>query len=106
MKSYMYAEPGMEECYSLDYFRESLGGVLPDQIVLERWEVEHGTGSFWCIEQGEGYESSEGGCGKFECSDYKPRNGKNGICVHHRLPHSPTGKLFLLTKDGLREHNP
>ena len=101
---------GTEVCYPLANikerirwdFRERVGDrPRVSEITLEEWKTVHGTGTFWCIEHGEGGERGGDMCGSLNCDSYKPRNGKNGICVHHRAPMNPTGKTITLKRSDL-----
>lgn len=66
-----------ERCYTLDYFLEQLGGGC-DEITVYPAVMVVGEGVYYCQKFGEVGEVSDG-CGK-QCSEYKPRNGKNGRC--------------------------
>ena len=90
---------GSEECYPLEHFQEMLkDDDKRNSYQLEVWEPKTGTGTFWCKELGEGFESSEGVCGKFECDKYSPRNGVSGRCRWHAMPYHPTSKLLRIEK--------
>lgn len=39
-------------------------------------------------------------CGKHECSDYLPRNGKSGICKHASKSLELSGRQYILKPDG------
>ena len=102
-KEKMYFEEGnWENCYPLDYFRDDLGD---DGVVLNEAVIDIGGDGAWCKVAGEAIERDDSGCGK-DCDDYKPRNGKSGMCKHQTFCYTNTGKTFLLTKDGLREVKP
>lgn len=73
-----------EMCYTKDHFFD----LMKEQGITEMKVIgtspERNTGMFWCAyfwEIGEVGES----CGH-ACEKYKPRNGKNGICSHYRVP--------------------
>lgn len=103
-----YGVKGYEEdgCYPLEVIQEALdeqtgwGGIPLDAQTVELtvWEPKTGTGTFWCDEHNEGFESSDDSCGKFKCDYYVPRNGKNGRCRHHKTPHFPTEKTIVIRK--------
>jgi len=100
MKEKLYFEECSEGyCYPLHYFKDRIEDG-EEKIELQLAKRDIGKGCFWCIEAGEALETSEGSCGSI-CADYKPRNGKSGICVNHRNTFSTTGKILVLTKDGL-----
>lgn len=88
-----------ELCYPLDYFQELLKeDDHRTSYELEVWVPKLGTGTFWCSDLGEGFESGPGTCGALECSSYDPRNGKSGRCRYHSTPFHPTGKTITITK--------
>jgi hypothetical protein len=83
-----------DTCQELEYFQEMLKDDLHHaSYVLEVWEPKTGTGTFWCSEEGEVFES--GTCGA-ECHAYEPRNGKSGRCRWHLTPFHPTGKTITI----------
>jgi len=45
-------------------------------------------------------------CGETQCDDYKPRNGKNGICKYLTWGLSETGRKWKLTENGLEKISP
>ena len=101
-KLYSLKSEGSDICYELEYFTEMLKeDDHNNSYVLEIWEQEIGTGIFWCREEGEAFESSEGVCG-LECSAYSPRNGKSGRCRKHDIPFSPTGKFLTIEKQKMK----
>jgi hypothetical protein len=54
-----------------------------------------------CLYEGEFYEiSCPGYCGVNSCSEYEPRNGKNGICVYHSHGLIRTGRKWDVFRDG------
>ena len=98
MRLYCPHGEGWDELYPLEYFEEMLEADNHRvEMVLDIFEPKWGTGTFWCIELGEGFESGDAGCG-LECSDYSPRNGKSGICKFWRPAHHPTGKTVTIVK--------
>lgn len=50
---------------------------------------------FWCTVNQEVGEVGQG-CGRF-CSQYKPRNGKNGRCIYSGYCYEHTNKSITLT---------
>lgn len=102
MKKRFYSERfDDEECYPLEHFQEDLDSGLhenKDGIDLFIWEMKPRTGTFWCTYHGEGFESGEGYCNKFDCSGYAPRNGKSGICRSYSLPFFPTGNKITIRR--------
>ena len=101
MKKRLYTLHGFDSeiCYERDYWE----GILKDDLhhnwyKLGVWEANiPGDGTFFCIEDGEAYDSSESYCG-LQCSGYKPRNGKSGRCKWHGPTYSPTGETIRIEK--------
>jgi len=60
-----------------------------------------GGDGMWCMMEGEVIYRGEGNCGKLNCGNYKPRNGRSGICEQLTWCFKPTGRQFKLTKNGL-----
>jgi nitrite reductase/ring-hydroxylating ferredoxin subunit len=89
MKDKLYFPPWEGGMYC--YRKESILRMMKERD-LEELEVQEGKrgkfeeGMFFCKEDGEVYENvsycGHRPCGK-ECSNYSPRNDKNGICKHH-----------------------
>lgn len=69
-----------ENCYTLAYFKEYMkeNGIKETQVFEA--VADKGSPYFYCNEFSEIGEVGQG-CGKI-CESYKPRNGKNGRCVH------------------------
>jgi len=105
MKYYIQAEPYAERCYTLDYFKDLIkeGGYTSIKLELEKRDT--GGGTIYCKSEGDCFESSYGICGKFNCKEYSPRNGKNGRCRYAEVAFTGTGRFFILDKNGLKEVN-
>ena len=101
MKEKLYFEMGGENCYTLDYFKELLCDITKE-IILQVGTMERGSDYMWCKIIGECIERGSGDCGKLECVDYKPRNGKSGRCISLINCYEPTGPELSLTKEGLK----
>ena len=69
-----------ENCHSIDYFYDMMRLEELSEMEVFEAKIEYKTGFFWCNKFWELGEVGEG-CGKI-CKEYKPRNGKNGRCVH------------------------
>jgi hypothetical protein len=79
-EKYYFQNKDDEFCYDTAYFQEFMEEAGLQQMEVFRAIPEAIPGYFWCMQlkcRGE-----MGFCGKI-CPDYKPRNGKNGICKHH-----------------------
>lgn len=84
-----------ESCYTLEYFRQHMRDNDIKEMMLIEARPSYGTGWFYCTEYQEPGEVGEG-CGK-ECKAYKPRNGKNGRCVHSHHLYEPSNIKRVLT---------
>ena len=87
----LYFRKDSEMCYDLATIKDEMRSDGISEETVTEAEIERGTGMFWCNEFFEIGDSSEGTCGR-TCDGYKPRNGKNGICVHHRNPYCHTDR--------------
>lgn len=91
---YFYELEG-EMCYPLDAIKDMIrfDGLKEKEV----WSAKRITGeSFaWCIENGCPIERGDGNCGMMVCEDYKPRNGKNGICKHQGYCYEATEKILI-----------
>jgi hypothetical protein len=85
---YYFESTDSENCYLIDYFYEQLNERDLPQMQIYPAIIEYGTNYFWYGEFGEIGEKGES-CGKL-CGKYKPRNGKNGRCVSHKLCYIPS----------------
>lgn len=92
MKKY-FENKDSENCYEKDYFDDIMRLNNTTKIEVFEAEIEFKTGYFWCDEL---LEIGEVGCGCGKmCEDYKPRNGKNGRCVHSKSPYGLGEKITL-----------
>lgn len=96
-EKYYFQDEDSEHCYTKDYFiREMEETGLKEMKVLEAVKGGVDKDFIWCKETDTCGEKSE--CGRM-CDDYKPRNGKNGICIHRGILYSYSyGKEVILTK--------
>jgi len=89
-----------ENCYEIeahfDYMQEN---EIREMEVFEA-KREIGTGYFFCkayLEVGEVDQN----CGKLECEDYGPNNGKNGRCKHYGYVYEQTDKKRTLQLESI-----
>ena len=89
-----YFEHNAEYCYSKERHLEQM--KENGEHTREVFEAKRETGQdyFFCKEFGEVGMVGES-CGK-QCSEYKPRNGKNGRCVHSGYCYEQTEKRIIL----------
>lgn len=100
-KEQLYFEVGGEQCWSLSFFQERIENG-EDKIILQIAKpCKSGEEYHWCKEEDELLGQGEGNCGKNNCTHYKPRNGKNGCCIHLIRCYEPVGEELILTKDGI-----
>lgn len=85
--------------YPLKYFKEQ-AKKTGKNIIVEGGVIVYGDDFFYCPKIGEVGLTSESECGKV-CEFYKPRNGKNGRCVHHKNCYEPNGSHYSIEPDGL-----
>jgi|GEM_PF-1671115 len=102
MSKKIYFEDNDEgEGRALKSWRQILEDECRDEIVLMLGTIEKGSDYFYCMEVGEIGDKSEGTCGKF-CGDYKPRNGRSGICKYFRSTYDCDEENKFLLKKGKR----
>lgn len=100
-KKVMYFEQDGEEfCYPLEDHIATLEFAENNEIILFEAVRDFGGDGMWCMQEGEVVYRGENDCGRM-CHNYKPRNGKNGICKELTWCFKQTGKKFKLTKNGL-----
>jgi len=95
MKKLYFPKDNPEYCNTLDYFRDEMKENGINRMELVRAKMVTGESYFFCSFHGEVGEVGEG-CGK-QCSKYKPRNGKNGRCIHSKNTYEPTDEIKILT---------
>ncbi|MCL4538220.1 MAG: hypothetical protein M1378_01230 [Bacteroidetes bacterium] len=87
-------------CYTLDFFKDRITDTEADDhaesFVLEEMMPDIGSGIYWCSKQQDFVDNTKESCGKFNCNDYSPCNGKSGRCRHLKNGLTGTGRVFLL----------
>lgn len=83
-----------EMCYTLQYHKDYMREH--DIKEMQVYEAKRETSNlyFYCNHFGEIGESNDT-CGK-GCDLYKPRNGKSGVCIHHRNCYEQTSIVKTL----------
>ena len=94
MKYYFEHADGDDNCFTKDHFMEVMDELGITEMEVFPAKVIYGEEYFWCHAIGEPGMKGEG-CGRF-CSDYKPRNGKNGRCVHSGHCYEPADESIIL----------
>ncbi len=88
-----------ESCYELSYWYDVMAEEKLDEIKVYKAQRMSTISFFWCQYDVEAYEKDDQTCGKLNCSNYKPRNGKWGMCKYFSPCYEAIGKEITLTKD-------
>jgi len=101
MAKYYFTEDSID-CFPLDYWKEYMVETGLSELELTEAKPEHGNGYFFCAKHLEIGESRVN-CGIKWCQDYVARNGKSGVCKHHRPTYEPTEvkRTLRITKEKL-----
>ena len=93
---YYFETLDSEMCYNAKYFQGEMKerGITEMEVYTVR--IQKVPGMLFCKAVGEATESEY--CGKVNCEDYLPRNGKNGICKWHGNFHEADKKVILKLK--------
>lgn len=94
MAKFYFREDNDERCYLKKQIIEDMKEEGIIELKIFEAEINIGEGFFYCSKIGDAGEVGEG-CGKF-CKDYKPRNGKNGRCVHSGYCYDKTDKFEII----------
>jgi len=76
----------------VDYDDKQIIGMVIIEMVISRKY-----GMRWCMEECEFIEGAGDWCG-LDCPNYKPRNGKSGICTPYKLSLWKKKKFIWLDK--------
>ena len=88
-----------EYCYPLKRIVDEMNELELQQVTIAKAVRETNTNYFFCKAVDECIlKELDDPCGK-SCTDYEPRNGKNGCCKHRGFCYAP-GEEFTLTADG------
>lgn len=92
--SRLYFDEDAEYCNPLkSHYEQMREEGITEKTVYEA-EIMIGEPFYFCSFFGEVGEVGEG-CGK-DCSEYKPRNGKNGRCKFSKNCYTPNDKFKIL----------
>ena len=98
-KKFYFRDNESENCYSEDHFQFIMDVEGIDEIeVFEAIPAIIGGGVFWCKEHQFCGDDSRDTCGRFNCQQYEPRNGKNGRCRHHSEWLYESGEKVILKR--------
>ena len=70
-----------ERCYRLNTIKALMDDAAIDELEITEAKRVTGQGYFYCTKFQDCGEVGQD-CNKLCCSDYSPRNGKNGRCRH------------------------
>jgi hypothetical protein len=90
MARYYFENQDSENCYTIDHFYDQLEQEELPQMQIFPAIIMTGEPFFWCDIIQECFEKDDNSCGKLNCKDYKPRNGKNGRCRFHKNCYAPS----------------
>lgn len=95
MKNF-YCKTGWGDPMNIDDHKKEMAET--GESVREVFKVEKvkGTGMFHCLQYDDLFELGLGECNKKYCKHYEPRNGKGGICKHHRIPSGTSDKSLTI----------
>lgn len=87
-----------EVCHSIDYFFDEMIEGNINEIEVYKAIPELMRDVFWCKVQCFCGDSGNNECGR-DCRDYKPRNGKNGVCKHLTHKMYVHGEKVIIRKE-------
>jgi len=93
MKFY-FSELDNERCYTLNTIKALMDDAGINEMEVIEAKQDTSNGYFYCTKFQEIGEVGES-CGK-HCSDYSPRNGKNGRCRYSGYCYEPTDKKRII----------
>lgn len=84
-----------EWCHTRDDIFEETNLDEVEAYVAERFKSK---GIFWCKEHSFCGDDSRETCGKWNCDEYEPRNGRSGCCKHYSTVLYTAGKKVTLKR--------
>lgn len=93
MSKYYFRDDEDEHCYTQDQILDYMKRNEISEMIIYEAKLETKSDFFFCKHFQEVGEKSENDCGK-KCLEYKPRNGKFGICKN-------TGGIYIGTQKTL-----
>ena len=95
MAKYYFRDKDDDRCYGIEAHLNYMQENNINKMEVFEAEREIKTDWFYCkFHQGIGTVGES--CGKNECENYKPNNGKNGRCKYYGYVYTPTNKTRLL----------
>ena len=102
-QKYYFRNEASEMCYTLNYHMEQARDDGLTEIELFTAIHVKVEGIIWC----EAFDKcGDNGCCGRQCEDYKPRNGKSGICKHQGKLYVPDEKVKFLVKSEEEKKEP
>lgn len=83
-------------CYSESHFQDIMEQEKLTEIEVFEANQFREKHLFWCSEHSFCGDNSSDTCGKGNCTEYEPRNGKNGRCKFHHLELYSHGNKVIL----------
>jgi hypothetical protein len=96
IKNRYFFRDGDADCYALQSHVEHMKENHITEMTLWLAEKETDAPYFFCKHFLEIGEKSEGGCGNL-CTEYKPKNGKSGVCKHYGYTYEQTEIIYTIT---------
>ncbi len=90
-----YFRKNDENCYTIDVHLDYMKKNGVSEMDVFEAKRETGTGYFFCLYHLETGEAGQS-CGKFECENYIPNNGKSGRCKYYGYVYEQTDKKLKL----------
>jgi hypothetical protein len=87
-----------ELCFTEEHFQNIMEQEGLNEIEVFRAYPSKEKGVFWCNEHSFCSDDSSECCGKTNCDEYEPCNGKNGRCKFHSLQLYTWGEKVILKK--------
>ena len=90
-----YFRKDEDVCYDVEIHLDYMEQNNISEMEIFEAKREKGTGYFFCQWHQEVGTVGDS-CGKLECSDYTPNNGKSGRCKHYGYVYENTGVKRIL----------
>jgi hypothetical protein len=87
MSKFYFSKLDDERCYTLSEIKEDMRWEELHELEVTEAKIITGEDYFFCTEFQDIGEVGQ--CGR-QCSDYSPRNGKNGRCRYSGFCYEPT----------------
>lgn len=98
-KKLYFLEVDAEICYSEQHFQDIMAEEKLTEIEVFKAVLIKSKGVFWCSEYSFCGDNTSENCGKQNCDEYEPRNGKNGRCRFHSTElYTAVDKIILKLK--------